>query len=145
MPRARKPAHVYPDLRYEGFGGPTIDAGDGAKERHLLLAERGDHPLDLFAKARYGLVQVVDVGHYLAHHEGMIWEEKHPSRASRSAGGPGTTPPAPPDRWARRPAHLRRSSSGSTKHAGGHTRELYPGILEHLLKTLDLPCALLDS
>src|SRR5215207_3357358 len=86
MPRGGKAAHVHPDLRYEGFGGPTIDAGDGAKERHLLLAERGDHPLDLFAKARYGLVQVVDVGHYLAHYEGMIWEEKHPSRASRSAG-----------------------------------------------------------
>jgi hypothetical protein len=35
--------------------------------------------------------------------------------------------------------------SGGTKHAGGHRRELYPGILEHLLQTLDLPCALLDS
>src|SRR5215207_8138638 len=33
---------------------------------------------------------------------------------------------------------------GGTEHAGGHRRELYPGILEHLLQALDLPRALLD-
>src|SRR5215204_4550309 len=70
---------------------------------------------------------------------------EHPAaRAAWSEGGPEPTPPAPPRRWSRRPAHLRKSSSGGAKHAGGHRRELYPGILEHLLKTLDLPCALLD-
>src|SRR5215203_2444787 len=70
---------------------------------------------------------------------------EHPAaRAAWSEGGPEPTPPAPPRRWSRRPAHLRKSSSGGAKHAGGHRRELYPGILEHLLRTLDLPCALLD-
>src|SRR5215212_1541456 len=34
--------------------------------------------------------------------------------------------------------------SGGTEHACGYRRELYPGILKHLLQTLDLPCALLD-
>src|SRR5829696_7103642 len=39
---------------------------------------------------------------------------------------------------------LEHRPSRGTKYAGGYRRELYPGILEHLLQTFDLPCALLD-
>jgi hypothetical protein len=38
--------------------------------------KRGElHPLDLRAKVRYGLVEVVDVGEYPADHEGMVLRE----------------------------------------------------------------------
>ena len=76
MGRARKPAHISTPIYLgdQGLGRPTIDAGDSAKERHfLLLAQRGEvHPLYLFAKSRYGLVEVVDVGQNVCDHEGVL-------------------------------------------------------------------------
>src|SRR5215216_7248706 len=39
---------------------------------------------------------------------------------------------------------IEHRSSRSTEHAGGHGRELYPGILKHLLQALDLSRALFD-
>src|SRR5215216_4269289 len=147
MPRGGKAAHVHPDLRYEGFGGPTIDAGDGAKERHLLLAERGDHPLYLFAKARYRLIEVVDVGQYVPGHEGVMSREvpfeglferrdllaQAPLgqlRQNLRVGG------AAKERLDHRPPR-------SSQHPRCNRGELDPGLLQDLLKTLDLLSALL--
>ena len=67
-------AHVHPNLCDQYLRRSAVDAGDGAKERHLL-GERGDHPLYLFAKARYGLIEVIDVGQYVPGHEGVVIRE----------------------------------------------------------------------
>jgi hypothetical protein len=67
----RKLAHVHPDLRDQGLSRSAVDARDGV-EKFDLLRERGDHPLDLDAKIIDRIIEVVDVGHYLAHHEGMM-------------------------------------------------------------------------
>jgi hypothetical protein len=69
-----KLAHVRPDLRDQGFSRSAIDARDGVEEFDLLR-ERGDHLLDLGAKLADGLIEAVNVGQYLAHHEGMMGGE----------------------------------------------------------------------
>ena len=67
----RKLTHVRPDLCDQGFSRSAVDTRDGVEEFDLLR-ERGDHPLDLDAKIADGLIEVVDVGQYLAHHKGMM-------------------------------------------------------------------------
>ncbi len=90
------------------------------------------------------------MGQYLAHHEGMMRGEA--SLQSVPERGQLGAKAAPSQLLRQRlrvggPANQRieHRPSGSTKHAGGHRRELYPGILKHLLQTLDFSCALFDS
>jgi hypothetical protein len=59
--RVAKAGHVDPDLGHHRLGAAAVDAGDDV-EQFDLSRERGDHPVDLFAEAADGFVEVVKFG-----------------------------------------------------------------------------------
>jgi hypothetical protein len=126
----------------------AVNARDGV-EKLDLIRERGDHPLYLDAKLCNRLVEVVDVGEDLAHHEGVMGGEASfqsiPERRQLRA----QLPPGQLRQYLRVGGALdegiEHRPAGDPKHTGGHTREFDARILQDLIQTLDFPGALLDS
>src|SRR5215204_2677824 len=143
-----KLAHVHPDLSDQDLCRFAVNARDGV-EKLDLTRERGDHPLYLDAKLRDRLVAGVDVGEDLTHHEGVMGGEASfqsiPERRQLRA----QLPPGQLRQYLRVGGALdegiEHRPARDPEHASGHTRELYPGILQDLIQTLDLPGALFDQ
>jgi hypothetical protein len=137
MGRGGELAHVGADLGHDDLRCPSIDPGDGVQQRHLLR-ERGDHLLDPCRQHRDGLVQVVDVGQDLGDQQPvMVGAEPAGQRL------PQRRQLGPESALGQRGQHLRvvdaghqgfqHRPAGHTQNVSGHTRQLDPGVLQHLV------------
>jgi hypothetical protein len=147
MGRGGELAHVRADLGQHDLGGAPVDPGDGVQQRHL--GGGGDHLLDPRREGGDGLVQVVDVGQDLG--------DQQPVMVGAEPAGQGLPQrrqlgPEPALGQRRQQLGVMGAGHQGFQHrpardpddVGGHTRQLDPGVLQHLVEALGLPAAFMD-
>jgi hypothetical protein len=148
MPGGGEASHVDPDLGEDDLSGAPVHTRDRAKQGQQR-GERGDHLGDLTAQSLDRLVQVVQVCQQLGHQQPVVTRDPPlesfpqrrqlvtqtaPGQLGQDLGIGGPTDQRLQHRPARDPQHIR-----------GHTAQLDPGVLQHLVQPLGLASALLNA